>query len=92
MRCTGIATGWVSKKEKKKLFYLLDAKGCLLTENVHVEREGAYWMKKATIKWKYVYWPKKCLLNENVSINRKCAYWIKMCILKGHNHLGINSG
>ena len=33
-----------------------------------------------------------CLLNENVPINWKCAYWIKMCLLKGYNPLGINSG
>ena len=33
-----------------------------------------------------------CLLNENVLIDWKYAYWIKMCLLKGYNPLGINSG
>ena len=34
---------------------------------------------------------KICLLNENVSINWIGAYWMKMCLLKSHNHFGINS-
>ena len=33
-----------------------------------------------------------CLLNKNVHIDWKDAYWMKMCLLKGHNPLGINSG
>ena len=32
-----------------------------------------------------------CLLAENAPIKWKYAYWPKMCILKDHNHLGINS-
>ena len=31
-------------------------------------------------------------INENVSNERNGAYWMKMCLLKGHNPLGINSG
>ena len=31
-------------------------------------------------------------MNKNVFIDRKCVYWMKMCLLNGHNPLGINSG
>ena len=97
MWCTKIATRWVSGK-KKFLFYLLDAKMCLLTkrcllnENVPIKRKKCLLNENMSIDRKRAYWMKMYLLNENVSIDKKCAYWMKMCMLKGHNHLGINSG